>query len=253
MIYFPRPLIIAIVPILSMAVFWNCTKPNKKLLLDPDQKQLEIFGNSQQAQSLQAHIKAMNAFGDSADIYFKESLSRLRADSTIHIEIMNTYQRVPENLYFAKAHLIQTLSDLETDASLEALNSIASRVPGQEKSRNPEYSTRAQESIISTTATEGISRLAVKGNETAYRYLNELVKSEDITVRQMAIRGILTSQLGGDEKSKADQLRKILPQEQHWMITSERTDIRTVPHPDMPSEFKFDRNAPKDSPKLKKQ
>ncbi|MFN0176303.1 MAG: hypothetical protein ACKVU0_16780 [Saprospiraceae bacterium] len=254
MITLPKPFVTSIFLLfLAVLASWQCKKPDKVLFFDPEQKQLEIFGNSPQSQSLQAHMRALNAFGDSADLHYKESLSRIRADSTIHIEIISTYQRVPENLYYARAQLILTLSDLETDASLDGLYSIASRVPGAEKSKDPEYSTRAQESIISTTATEGISQLAMKGNETAFRHLNTLVNSEDITVRQMAIRGILTSQLGGEEQLKADQLRAIIPKDQHWMITSKQTDIRSVPHPDMPAEFKFDLKAPTDSPKLNKQ
>jgi hypothetical protein len=48
-----------------------------------------------------------------------------------------------------------------------------------------------------------------------------------------------------------EQLRRKLPKEEHWYITTDTTGIRKVKHPDMPAEFKLKSKNSSNAPKIK--
>jgi hypothetical protein len=67
----------------------------------------------------------------------------------------------------------------------------------------------------------------------------------------MATRGYLASPFGNVQE-KQQRLRRTLPSQEHWYITTERTDIRAVPYPQMPAKFNLEAKRTTNPPEVKK-
>ena len=213
---------------------------------------LPVFPNTSQGQQLKRHILLMSAYGDDAETNYQSSLAVLRRDSAISTTIYSTYLKVKDDQYLLRTLLVETLKEIQSPRNLVTLSEIANSQIPPEKSKNPEQSTRVNEIIIRSTAVEGISALAQKQDSAARRTLLALSDNPELTLRQMAIRGYLASLSQREQRAEIDRLKKKMPQDQHWMITPDTTDIRKVPHPKMPDSFELKTRTPKNTPKIKK-
>lgn len=214
---------------------------------------LPDFPNTPAGQILKKHIQLMSAYGEDAEFNYQASLVALRKDSTMNNLIFEVYKRTNPDQYLLRSLLVESLKELKLISSLGMLNEIASSQIPAETSNNPEYSTRENEILIRSTAIEGISYLVQDQTPEARNFLFALIDSKDITLRQMAIRGYLSSYNTEKEvEVEINKLKKKLPEEDHWMITTRTTDIKTVPHPTMPDSFNLKNiNKNNNSPKTK--
>jgi hypothetical protein len=209
------------------------------------------FPNTEQGYKLKRHLFTMVGHGDNAEELYQQSLERLRQDSTTLPTVIQVYEATPESEYLQRILLVQTVKDLGTDSSFAFLNAIAKSQIPPEKSPYQEYSTVNEEIIIRSTAIEGLTVLAQRGNGEAARLLYDLINLENITLKQMAIRGYLLSQDSKTRQAEAAKLKERLPQNLHWLVTDKLTDIRTALHPDMPDTFKLNEQKKSDTPHIK--
>jgi hypothetical protein len=125
-------------------------------------------------------------------------------------------------------------------------------LPPDRMPENAEVNTRESEVVIRITAVEGLSALAQQESREADDMLLRLVKNDDLTVRQMAARGYLSSPIGNPEE-RLKQLMEMVPKEEHWYLTLQPTNIREVQHPEVLPDFNLkefmDRKSA-DAPKI---
>ena len=210
-----------------------------------------IYPNTAAGKVVQEHIRASMGQGEDAEARYQQSLSLLRKEPGAGEALYITYTKVPEQYYLMRTLLVEGLKELHSPDALKYLTEIANqKIPANRLPENAEINTRQDEVVIRITAVEGISALAADSVEAAEKVLIALTGHEDLTVRQMAVRGYLGSKFG-NPKEKIETLRRRLPEQEHWYITTDTTNIRQVPHPKMPDNFKLEPTNPTTPPKIK--
>jgi len=101
-------------------------------------------------------INSMGRIGENAEELYQQSLERLRssAEKVMPI-ILSEYNDLPEMQYLDRWSLIQLLAELKHPSSLKFLDEILVTPIPPERSKDPRvFSTRGEEAIIRTTATD---------------------------------------------------------------------------------------------------
>lgn len=209
----------------------------------------EVFPDTAIGRQLKEHLTIIVAVDEDSEQRYQQSLARLRNNPGVVKAIFAAYTASPEELYFQRQLLVETLKEMRSEEALDYLHRIASEPIPQEKftTKGAEYSTREEEIIVRVTAIEGINYLASEGNA-ADKLLSGYVTHEDLTVRQLAVRGYLSAAGEETRAKRIARLKTVLPPEEHWFITGETTDIKSVPHPDMPEKFDLGSFKNKSSP-----
>ena len=248
---------LALFSILGLVIsLQSCNDSSSVHLVNGEDNYYELteLPDTEAGRQLKAHITTMVAHGEDAESKYQASLNELRKDSTMYETVYSAYEKFSENKYMERILLTETLKELRTTDALNFLNDIATATVPAEKSVDSEYSTRGNEVVIRVTAIEGITLLANNENEEARKLLLNLTENSDLTIKQMAVRGYLTSIKSDDElKREMEVFRRKLPEDLQWMISTKSTDITTVPHPDMPEDFHLDKKNQdkKDTPIIK--
>jgi len=237
-------------------VAWQpgCQDSSSVLSVDKSsQSQLEkLYPNTPAGERVKAHMHASMGNGEDAEARYQESLTKLRSEPGAAGALYETYRKVPAENYMLRTMLTEGLKELRSPGALAYLHNVArEKIPADLHPKNAEIDTRTDEVVIRITAVEGIAMLAADRSINAATILMELTGHEDLTVRQMAVRGYLNSPLGNVEENM-QVLRRRLPQKEHWYITAKTTDIKQVQHPKMPADFKLESKNRSTPPQIKK-
>ena len=181
------------------------------------------------------HFRTMRGFGSNAEEAYQESLNDLRNQSRIPEFIYEVYRSLDTSDYSSRWNMALTLQQLNQQATLNALIEIASEpMPLRAVIDNHHYSTQMPESMIRSIAVDGISQSAIDGHGEAQEVLLGFVNHDDLSVRRRAIRGYLKT---GDYHEKEKELKEIVADESHWLITLDVTDINSLEMPRLPSSI----------------
>jgi hypothetical protein len=147
------------------------------------------------------------------------------------------YRTTPEDQYMDRWAQVHLLADLRNGAARPALDGILSTPIPPEKAPGPvTYSTVGEETIIRTTAIEGLTRLAAQEDDReALELLRKHMGHENFSVRSAAIQGYLEAAGEGAR----DELRRELPERDHFILDIRRVGVQEVPQPSVverPSE-----------------
>jgi hypothetical protein len=191
----------------------------------------EPFGNpdfpdTPLGRRLASHLASIEGTGSDAEAQYQASLDKLRETPEEATELLlNAYENMPEERYLDRWKVVDTISTLQTHASLEALAQIANQaVPEELFPDAHHFSSRAEEELIRAAAIEGLEYLASRGVLEATGELRELVSVNDPVVRETAVRAYQRS--GGDPQ----EIKEALPEENHWMLElQELADVRAMP------------------------
>jgi len=213
----------------------------------------DFLPNTNTGNLIKQHLRLAMGSGADAEANYQQSLQRLKANPEAGRVLFNSYKKVPAQHYMYRTMLVEALKQLQSSASMAYLNEIASeRIPKDTAPQNAELDTRIDEIVIRITAVEGLTLLASDSLIDASSALMGLTSHADLTVRQMAARGYIKSPVGSVVE-KIDVLRSKLPKSEHWYLSLEDTNIKTVEHPEMPDEFEIIEKEVKNSPKIKQQ
>lgn len=234
--WFPAIIVAGILIALSA-----CTPPPDELGSDLGETRQgeDAFPNTITGKAVRMHIDTIVAVGEGAEADYQRSLAELRQMPGAADVAFVAYQATDETLYLQRQLLLATLADLEVPDALAHLDSIVAQLipPERFTAEDAEYSTYVEELMIRSLAMEGIARQARPGNE-ADELIEKYIAHPELTLRQIAIRGYLSVATSGFERDRrTERVRKILPREEHWLLTAEQTDPRTVLHPEMPERF----------------
>lgn len=225
-----------------LVVATGCAEPDYRLTYEEPTPGMEesVFPDTPTGSQVEQHLDTMAGVGEDAEERYQASLTELRANPEAASVLASVYAKVPEDHYFRRTLLVEALKELRSPEAFPHLRDIAtSQIPADRMPDNSEVNTREAEIVIRITAVQGLSNLAQESVAEADELLLELVGHEELTVRKMAARGYLASPLGEYEDRLA-RLRKIVPQEEHWYLTTEATDPREVHHPEVLPDFDVD-------------
>lgn len=187
----------------------------------------------------------MGGFGDTAEEDYQARLDSLRSVAADAVPIIvDEYNDLPEDQYVDRWSLVQLLTDLAHPSSLGGLDNIVSTSIPPEKSRDQHnFSTRAEETILRTTAIEAITRVAASNNKEAIELLLKHSRNDSFSIKRASVQGYL--EVGG-EKAR-DVLTKEFPKNDHYILDIRREDVRKVPQADL--DKREMRDKPIDVPK----
>jgi hypothetical protein len=173
-------------------------------------------------------IAAMTSAGESAQSRYDDALVRLqeRADDAV-IEIARAEDGCHHRDYGRRWALIQAASELHRESALPYLRSVVmTPIPAEESADPHSFSTVVEETILRTTAIEGIGQLAAQGSESAFETLFATVELPSISIRRAAVQAVLATDAGYGYR---DRLSALLPDEQQFLLDVKRVDVRDVP------------------------
>ena len=183
-------------------------------------------------------LARMNAGGDDAEEEYQQALKGLRErplDAVIELARQECSCRAED--YATRWAVVHAAAALEHRAALSLLKNIILTPIPPERNEDPHASTVAEETIIRTTAVDGIAALARRGEEGAVEALQEFVDLPSFSIRRAAIQGLLASPRGDDLRNR---LRECLPKDQAFLLDLKRVDVRDAPQVDDPQRHLSD-------------
>ncbi|WP_330286785.1 hypothetical protein [Streptomyces sp. NBC_00576] len=171
---------------------------------------------------------AMTAADEGAQARYDEMLGRLRERPEDAVaEIARAEGRVGSRDFAGRWALIHTASALRHDAALPYLRSVvATPIPPEESADAHSFSTVTEETILRTTAVEGIEHLAVEGSGQAVEALFLALEQPSLSMRRAAVQALLATPGGERHRSR---LMELLPEGQRFLLDVRRVDVRDVP------------------------
>ena len=177
-------------------------------------------------------LAKMNAGGDDAEDEYQQALKKLREqpiDAVIELARQECSCRTED--YSTRWAVVYAAAALEHRAALPLLKNIVLTPIPPERNEDPHASTVGEETIIRTTAVDGVAALARRGEEDAVEALKEFVDLPSFSIRRAAIQGLLASPRGDDLRNR---LRECLPKDQAFLLDLKRIDVRDAPQVDDP-------------------
>jgi hypothetical protein len=213
----------------------------------------QVFPTTETGRLLTEHLNRLADVRPDAEQRYQASLRQLRQQAPKAIPVLfETYQKTKESNYFRRWAIVNTMKELQNDAAVSSLATIALAPIPPERWSDPESSSRSREFIIRVTAVDGLAELAKLGNKKAEAILPRLIKHDNLSIRRRAIRGYLAA--GSDYEKRANFLKSQLPTRDHSLITLSVTDIKQVPHPqDVPVGLTAPQKSRDDAPPRIKQ
>lgn len=172
-------------------------------------------------------MTAMGASGDGAEQVYQTALRQLReqADSVV-VEIARKDSACAGRDYPTRWALVHAAAELKSPAALAFLTNLVLTPIPPEESPDPHFSTVAEETILRTTAVEGVGALAQANNREALAALFEFLKQPSISIRRAAVRSILRMSRG---RTMRRRIAAILPQDQQFLLDLKPMSVGQVP------------------------
>ena len=173
-------------------------------------------------------MTAMGASGDGAEQAYQTALRQLRerADSVM-VEIARKDSACAGRDYPTRWAFVHAAAELKSPAALAFLtNLVLSPIPPEESADTHSFSTVAEETILRTTAAEGVGALAQANNRAALAALFEFLKQPSISIRRAAVQSILRTSRG---RTMRRRIAAILPQDQQFLLDLKPMSVGKVP------------------------
>jgi hypothetical protein len=173
-------------------------------------------------------IAAISGADEDAEDVYREALEAMRKrPELVLVELVRAESACHSRDYPTRWALVHAASELRHPAVLPFLTSLVLTPIPPEESRDPHsFSTVAEETILRTTAVEGVGRLAAEGNRAALDSLFEFVKQPSLSIRRAAVQSILATRRG---RGLRRRIAALLPDDQQFLL-----DIKPVKVDDVP-------------------
>jgi hypothetical protein len=170
---------------------------------------------------------AMGAAGDDADDQYHRALTDLRRHADlVAVEIARSHNDCRARDYPTRWAHVHAAAELRHPAALPFLrNLILTPIPPEESADPHSFSTVGEETVLRTTAVEGIGYLA-RDRADAVEALFEALRQPSLSVRRAAVQSLLSSPRGRKLRAR---ISKSLPEEQQFLLDLKRVGVRDVP------------------------
>lgn len=179
------------------------------------------------------YLSVINASGDDAEERYKEAVGAMRefaADAAVEIARMECGCRVRD--YSGRWGLVYAASELHHPAALPYLRSVVMTPIPPEESADPHgFSTVAEETIVRTTAVDGVVQLAGQGHAEAIEALFGFLRMPSISIKRAAVQGLLNVRQG---ESLRGQIEAMLCPEERFLLDIRPLDVRRATQIDDP-------------------
>jgi hypothetical protein len=173
------------------------------------------------AERINHYLNTLYASGDDAEQLHAEALEALRRDAgEAVIALAKAGACCHESDYPRRWALVYAATKMEHDAALPYFRELVlAPIPDPDPRGGHGPSAAREETILRTTAIEGVGRLAEHGNGDALKALDEFLDIPSISVRRATIQAVLKV----DRKARG-KLAKRLPSDFHYLL-----DVKTIP------------------------
>ncbi len=194
----------------------------------PAQRPQDPFRNSDAANALRNFLSVMYSQEDAAAETYARALEPLRGQAEAVVsEIAHLEASLRERDYPSRFALIFAASELRHPAALPWLRSIAlSRIPSERSNDTHSFSTVAEETILRTTAIEGLGRLAGDNNGQAIDALFACLTQPSLSIRRAAVQELLKAPEGRNQR---ERIAAALPEDQRFLLDLRSIDVRDAP------------------------
>jgi hypothetical protein len=173
------------------------------------------------AQQIDQYLNTLYASGNDAEQRHAEALDALRRNAGESvIALAKAGACCHKSDYPRRWALVYAAAKMEHDAALPYFRELVlAPIPDPHPRGGHGFSAAREETILRTTAIEGVGRLAERGNGAALQALYEFLDIPSISVRRATIQAVLKV----DPKARG-KLAKRLPSDCHHLL-----DVRTIP------------------------
>jgi len=187
-----------------------------------------LLGSSPAAILISNFLRAAGSGGTGSERSYDRALENLRKHAAeVIVEIARAERACAAQDYPTRWMLIFAASQLEHAAALPFLRTVVASTIPPEQSKDPHsWSTAAEETILRTTAVDGVARLAGRKNASAFTSLFEFLAQPSFSIRRAAAHGILAAPNG---RRYASRIADLLPSDQRFILDMKRIDVRDVP------------------------
>jgi hypothetical protein len=181
-------------------------------------------------------VRAAYQSGSNAKSDYERALTVIRkSPEEAIIEIARALGECPPHDYPRRWSLIFAVTELRHVAALPLLSSIVKApLPSEPQSASRSVSVLAEETIVRTTAIEGIGNLARDHNKEALELLFGTLRQPSVSVRRAAVQAILRTTDEGDLRPR---ILSYLPPEEHYLLELKTPHVREVQQADRSKEF----------------
>lgn len=177
---------------------------------------------------LEELIAAMYSGGAEAQDRYDEILYRAREMAgDIVVEIARAEGRSDPHDYSRRWALIHAAGELHYEGSVPFLkNVVMTPIPPEEAPDPHTFSTVTEETILRTTAIDGLERLAADGSDAALDVLLAALEQPSLSVRRAAVQGVLATTRGEELR---DRVAELLPEDQRFLLEIKRAAVQEIP------------------------
>jgi hypothetical protein len=177
---------------------------------------------------LRNFLNVVYSLGDNAEEDYQRALRELSEYAEeVLAEIARASADCHEQDYPLRLALVQTAVSLRHPAALPYLANLVKTPIPEEQSGDPHsYSTVAEETIIRTTAVDGIAEHAKNDDERAVALLMEFLRIPSFSIRRAAVYGLLATKNAEEYREK---IKCSLPEDQQFILDLRKTAVRDIP------------------------
>jgi hypothetical protein len=170
---------------------------------------------------------AVNDDGEDAEGAYQRALADLRErPESVLFEISQLIGQSGELDYSTRWMLVYTATQLRHPASLPLLVNLVQTPIPPERSKDPHsLTTVGQETILRTTAVEGIGYLATEGNTQALEVLVSFVQHPSFSIRRAAVQSVLATK---PNREIRNQVKSMLPPDQQFLLELKQPTVNEV-------------------------
>ena len=190
------------------------------------QHSVESAGNGRFADRISRYLKTLYATGDDAEQRHTSALEELRRESGEAVVALAKAEACCHlHDHPQRWALIYAATRLDHDAALPYFRElILTPVPLPEARDAHAFSAPREETILRTTAIEGVGRLAKRGNKQALKALLEFLDIPSISIRRASIQAILSA-----EPSYREKIAERIPSDFRYLLDVKPAQVTKVP------------------------
>jgi len=216
------------------------------LNVNPGASDTDPVSNSPAGRLLRDSLNLMNDPRAEAGERRADALSEMRQRAgDVVVEIAAAEAAADRENYPLRFQLVHTAAELKRPEALPFLRQfVRTRIPPERSSDPHSYSTVAEETILRTTAVEGVEQLAAEGNNEAREALFEFLRQDSLSIRRAAVQALLAT--GGEGMRR--RIQQALPEQQRFLLDIRRVEPDEVPQIEDPQRHLKEQRRPGGTP-----
>ncbi|MCE8428003.1 MAG: hypothetical protein J5U19_06425 [Candidatus Methanoperedens sp.] len=181
-------------------------------------------------------LRAAYQSGPNAVFEYEHALAVIRkAPQEVVVEITRALGECQSYDYSRRWALIFAAGELRHRAALPLLVTIVKEpLPSEPQPPSHGFSIVGEETILRTTAIDGIGHLARDGDEEAVAALLRALRHPSISMRRAAAQALLSTK---GESELRQRIMAYLPPEEHFLLELKPTNVMEVPQVENPERF----------------